>query len=123
MFNILNDILFDKHGNKLSNIDDEQDYNMFMINRWISMYSPEACHIINSTTNWLQPVFETKQQHYKFLSSIFPRYRRKFIQYVKKHKHESDNEQEECINLMTKNLELSKREVKYLLEQQKHYER
>lgn len=119
MFNYLNDILFNKKGNELSNVDDEQNYNMFMINRWISMYSPDVCNVVNSTVNWLHPVFETKQQHYQFLSKVLPTYRRKFIQYIKKSKNEND-EEENSISLLSKNLELSEREVKYLLEQQKN---
>ena len=118
MFNHLNDILFDKTGNNLSNVDHESDYNMYMINRWISMYSADTCNVINSTVNWLHPIFETKQQHYTFLSKILPVYRKKFIQYIKKNKEQDNNSDDEHINLLSKNLELSKKEVKYLLEQQ-----
>ena len=60
MFNYLNDILFNKKGNELSNVDDEQNYNMFMINRWISMYSPDVCNDENSTVNWLHSFLKCK---------------------------------------------------------------
>ena len=119
MFNHLNDILFNKTGDNLSNVDHEADYNMYMINRWISMYSADTCNVINSTVNWLHPIFETKQQHYNFLSKILPTYKRKYINYIKKSKHE-ETEEDETIGLLAKNLELSKKEVKYLLEQQKN---
>ena len=121
MFKHLNDILFDKQGDRLSNVDSEEDYSMFMINRWISMYSSDTCSVINSTVNWLHPIFETKQQHYRFLSKILPTYRKKFIQYIKKNKYEEDTAEDELINLLARNLELSKKEVKYLIEQQNEH--
>lgn len=123
MFTYLNDILFLKKGDSLENVDSESDYNMYMMNRWVSMYSPEVCTFINATVNWLHPIFETKQYHYQFLLKVLPRYRRKFIQYIKKSKEDNDEEAEKYAELLSTNLELSKREVKYLIEQQKNHER
>ena len=122
MFTYLNDILFHKKGDALSNIDSESEYSMFMINRWISMYSIDICTVINSTVNWLHPIFDTKQQHYLFLLRVLPRYRHKFIQYIKKTKEDTDEEAQKYAELLSANLELSRREVKYLIEQQKNYE-
>ena len=51
IFDILNDILFTKKGNLLQNVDDEAAFNNYMINRWVSMYSPNLAIVINSTTN------------------------------------------------------------------------
>ena len=119
MFEHLNDILFHKQGDKLDNVDHESEYNMYMINRWISMYSDETCEIVNSTVNWLHPVFETKTDHYKFMQQILPVYRKRFIQYIKRPKKDDEpNEDEQNVELLSNGLELSKREVKYLLEQQ-----
>ena len=118
MFNHLNDIMFHKRGDQLNNVDHESDYNMFMINRWVSMYSPDTCHVINSTANWLHPVFETKQQHYNFLCKVLPTYRKKYINYIKKHKVDDKEKQEhEDLELMSRAVELSQKEVKYLLQQ------
>ncbi len=119
MFEHLNDILFHKRGNSLGNVDNESDYNQYMINRWVSMYSDETANIVNATVNWMYPVLETKQQHYKFLLKVLPSYHKRYIQYIKKHKNEKqqDSEPETNIELLADTLELSTREVKYLLQQ------
>lgn len=111
IFDILNDILFTKKGKLLQNVDDEAAFNNYMINRWISMYSPNLAIVINSTTNWLYNVFETKQDYYKFINKVIPKVTRKHIAYIKKTKPE---ETEESINLklIAKRLELSEREIK-----------
>lgn len=120
MFEHLNDILFHKRGDKLDNVDHETDYNPYMINRWVSMYSDEACHVVNNTVNWLYATFDTKTQHYNFLQRVLPAYRQRYIQYIKKHKPPvtpaTDDEQN--VVLLSRNLELSETEVKYLLQQQ-----
>ena len=66
IFDYLNDILFTKEKN-LTNADDEYEYNPYMINRWISMYSPHMASIINNTSNWLYPTLGEKSDHYNFL--------------------------------------------------------
>ena len=111
IFDFINDILFTKKGNKLDNINDEGEFNSYMVNRWASMYSPEMATIINSTTNWLYPVFEDKQSYYRFMLTVLPRVKRRHIPYVKKSKKTSE---EENINipLLAKRLELSEREIK-----------
>ena len=113
IFDHLNDILFTKERN-LSNIDDEQEYNQYMINRWISMYSPHMALTINNTTNWLYPVMEEKSAHYRFLHSILPRVQRKHINYIKKSQETS--EEDNNLDLLAQKLELSKREVKYFID-------
>lgn len=119
MFNHLNDIMFHKRGDQLNNVDHEADYNMYMINRWVSMYSADTCQVVNATVNWLHPVFETKQQHYNFLCKVLPSYRKKYINYIKKHKSdEKQSDEPDNIDLMSRSVELSRREVKYLLQQQ-----
>ena len=120
MFDHLNDILFNKRGDQLNNVDHETDYSPYMINRWLSMYSDDMCNIINSTVNWLDPVFKSKRDHYKFLLHMIPRSKRKFIKYIKKHKQtEPDKPDPDTpdVNILARNLELSVREVKYLLQQ------
>lgn len=116
IFDCLNDILFTKKGKLLNNVDEETEFNQYMINRWISMYSPGLATVINSTTNWLWSVFETKQEYYKFISTVIPRVSRKRIHYIKKTKPEDTPKQVENIELLAKRLELSQREIKYYYE-------
>ena len=115
IFDFLNSILFTKKD-RFDNVDDESQYNQYLINRWISMYSPQCAQYINNTVNWLYPIFEEKKSHYKFLKSILPKVRYKHIPYIKKVKPEDTDSEESNVELLAKSLELSQREVKYLLE-------
>ena len=112
IFDCLNDILFTKRGKLLQNVDDETTFNQYMINRWCSMYSPGMAQLVNNTVNWLYGAFETKQQYYKFVSSVFPRVSRKRIHYIKKIKPEDTDNELENVHLIAKRLELSQREIK-----------
>ena len=116
IFDILNDVLFTKKGNLLKNVDEESEFNNYMINRWVSMHSPSLAVVINNTTNWLWSVFETKQEYYKFISTVIPRVFRKRIHYIKKTKPDDTPKQVENIELLAKRLELSQREIKYYYE-------
>lgn len=100
---------------KRSNIEDDQSYNNFMINRWLSMYSPQLATIINYTTNYYHSVFSSKQDHHNFLLGVVPKSRIYRIAYFKKSKNKktSDNN---IIKLFAKKLELSEREIKYYIE-------
>jgi hypothetical protein len=120
IFDYLKSILFTKKD-VITNIDDETEYNQYMVNRWCSMYSPEIATIINNTTNWLAPALNTKQVHYNFLKSIIPKLRNKHIPYIKKVK--VDKQDEKNIELLASSLELSKREIKYLLDIQNEYKK
>ena len=112
IFDYLNDILFTKRGNSLQNVDEESGFNVYMLNRWISMYSPPLAIVINNTTNWMHSVFETKQQYYQFVSKVLPRVNRKRIHYIKKAKNDDPEPATDNTKLMAKRLELSEREIK-----------
>ena len=121
IFDILNDILFTKKGNLLKNVDEESSFNNYMVNRWVSMYSPSLAIVINSTSNWLWSVFETKQDYYKFINTIIPRVSRKRIHYIKKVKPEDKPKEIENVELLAKRLELSQREIKSYYEYSSQY--
>ena len=86
IFDFINDILFNKKGDKADNEDDAIQFNGYLINRWISMHSPEMATVVNGTTNWIYPIFETKQQYYKFLLKLLPHFKQRYIKYIKKNK-------------------------------------
>ena len=121
IFDILNDILFTKKGNLLKNVDEESSFNNYMVNRWVSMYSPSLAIVINNTSNWLWSVFETKQDYYKFINTIIPRVSRKRIHYIKKVKPEDKPKEIENVELLAKRLELSQREIKSYYEYSSQY--
>lgn len=55
-----------------------------MVNRWLSMYSPDVAALVNSTTNQWWSIFETKQEQYDFLFNLIGKNRFKKINYIKK---------------------------------------
>ena len=110
-FNTLNDVLFYKKGNQLSNVDHYTDFSPFLINRWVSMYSPDMCSIINDTMNRYHSLFDDKRQMYKLYLNLLPKVSSKYIRYIKKKKVDKDKvdtEEEERVNALAKGLELSK---------------
>ena len=85
-----------------------------MINRWISMYSPQMSVLINNTTNKYYGVFETKRENYKFLVSFLPKSRPYRISYIKKGTKDS-NDMSEIVSTLAKHLELSEKEISYYI--------
>lgn len=109
--------MFFKRNTLLGNVDDEGTYNPYLVNRWISMYSPDYAIAINSTVNWMYSVFETKREQYSFLVNVLPRGSRRRIQYIKKNKNPQKTQiPAETIKLLAVNLELSEREISAYIE-------
>ena len=100
----------------MNNIDDESSFNGYMINRWLSMRSPVIAQLINDTSNRLYPIFETKQEYYNFLVKIIPPHRPKRIYYIKKITKSPPSEEDHDVDLIAKNMELSKREINHYIE-------
>lgn len=113
IFDVLNSILFSKKKIDL-NIEEESTFNLFMVNRWLSMYSPDLTTIINSiTNNGIGQVLETKTEQYSFLYYFLPRLKFKRISYIKKKKEkETDKEEADNLKIFAKNKELSQREIR-----------
>lgn len=109
IFNYLSNILFTKKEPSLKTLDQQSDYQPFLINRWCSMLNKSTATIINSTANSMYQVLENKHDHYRFLHYILPRSQFKRINYIKKPKIESSDSQ--IVEKISKNLELSKREI------------
>lgn len=110
LFDTLNDILIYKKGDQLDNIDNEKEYSGYLINRWLSMYSPNLAIIINETVNKYYNNFITKKDHYRFLCKVIPNSPRKKIEYFKKDKAENQID-DKIIGFLAKNMQLSKREI------------
>lgn len=109
IFDYLGDILVKKTGNLPT-----EEYVPFLINRWLSFSSSGACQAINESVNSFGNL--DKNIHYKLLISAFPK--QKFmprIQYIKKVKTEK-TEEDNKVELLSSNMELSRREIKQLLE-------
>lgn len=66
------------------NLENEKDFSLYMVNRWLSMYSPEIATVLNSTINKWWGIFDTKQEQFDFLFTLLEKSRFKRITYIKK---------------------------------------
>ena len=97
------------------NCDDESQFNLFMVNRWTSMYSKELNEYINETTNKYWNLFDDKLSQYNYIYSVIPRLKFKRLNYLKKIKKEKKSKEE--IPLIPEFF--SQREYKHLVELEK----
>lgn len=122
LFDLVDRILFSKKTID-SNLGDEP-VHPYIVNRWISMYSTELCTVINNTGNWLYSVFDDHDQYFKFLQRFIPRVANRRIYYIKKTKKQpvkSEQDMLENVDMLAHNLELSKREIKCLIEYERQH--
>jgi hypothetical protein len=108
IFDYLKDIVVSKKGNLPL-----EQYVPYLVTRWLSFMNPtvaESLNIINTKT-----LLENKELHYKTMISLFPKMKyMPRINYVKKVKEE-ETEESKLVSLLAQNLELSKRDVGYLV--------
>ena len=109
IFDIIGDLLFTKKGNCLNTVDQESEFQPYIVNRWLSMYSSDTAKHSNILNKYLG-IFESKKDLYNLFKAVFPKVPYKKINYIKKVK-EAKTEQDENIVLIAKNLELSEREI------------
>lgn len=112
IFDYINSILFDKRYIEDIRYEEGQ-FNVFMCNRWISMYSDVSTEIINETTNRYWPTLTSKEDQYNFLYHIFPKFKRKRIEYIKKIKEDKTEKKEtlDIDSLLAQKYQISKREI------------
>ena len=63
IFDFLSSVLTSKKYIELDT-ECEKEFNLYMMNRWLSMYSPDVASLINATTNQWWSIFDNKQQQY-----------------------------------------------------------
>jgi hypothetical protein len=108
IFDIIGDILFTKKG-ILQTVDQESEFQPYIVNRWLSMYSPFVARHSNIIGKYYG-VFESKKDLYNLFKAVFPKLPYKKITYIKKVK-ENKEDVDENIKLVARNLELSEREI------------
>ena len=96
IFQYLHSLLFSKKKIDM-NCDDESQFNLFMVNRWSSMYSKEINEYVNETSNKYWNLFDDKLNQYNYLYNLLPRLRFKRLNYLKKIKKEKKNKEEKQI--------------------------
>lgn len=109
LFEYIKDLTVYKKGNLPL-----EDYIPFLINRWLSFISPSACGAINESVNSLGNI--DRSFHYKLLLRLYPKCKQiPFIKYIKKVKEEKTKEDNK-VEVLASNMEMSQREMKLLLE-------
>lgn len=101
--------IFDYIGNitnskKLEELDASSSFSAFMLQRWLSMISPEICYFLNEKLNGLR--ITDKQVMYDYMVLVFPKIGNKKIKYLKKSSTVDDSD----IEAAAKRLQISKRE-------------
>lgn len=84
IFDFLKEILFTKESKTLSNIEDEKQFDLYMVNRWCSMVDKDCANIINATTNKFGMCLTSKTQQLAFLKNVLPKYKTHKINYIKR---------------------------------------
>jgi len=118
IFTFINDILYKKKGDLLNDGDAETVFVPYMMSRWTSMYSSSMAKLINQTFNRLWPAFDNKDMWYKAFVTVLPKSKFKKIAYIKKNKEakKANPERKQLIEYLAKNMEMSKREIKEILD-------
>lgn len=83
IFDFLSSVLTSKKYIELDT-ECEKEFNLYMMNRWLSMYSPDVAAVVNATTNQWWSVFDNKQEQYDFLYHLIAKSKFKKINYIKK---------------------------------------
>ena len=73
IFSILSNIITHKKDDVIS-VEEDREYQFYLINRWLSMHSPKFASIVNDTTNRYWSCL-TKDEMNKLLISSIPRSR------------------------------------------------
>jgi hypothetical protein len=114
IFDYIASILFNKKQNCLNSVDEESSFSPYIVNRWLSMYSPDLAIYSNIINKYLG-VFENKRELYSLFVAVFPKVPSKRITYIKKKKKEKE-EEDITLKQAALNLEMSQREILQLVE-------
>lgn len=91
----------------------------FLLNRWLSFYDRDRCMLVNETINKYTGLFEDKHELFKLYYKLLPVLKFKKIEYIKKKKESTNEEEKYNISLIAKNKNISKREILMYLDLQK----
>tara|TARA_R110000744_G_scaffold39158_1_gene89187 strand:+ start:8731 stop:9168 length:438 start_codon:yes stop_codon:yes gene_type:complete len=105
IFNIIADVSYKKTDPSTYTEGDWKAYNMYMVNKWLSMNSD-----VTEIINFIQKYYSLdKKIHYKMLSDILPK-QKLFSKYIKGKKVGKYNP--ELIDYVVKYYEISRQEAK-----------
>jgi hypothetical protein len=110
-FQLQNKLFYSKKDNAgFLDPEGEQAFVPFLFNRWLSFYNDSMSLFTNETLNKFSTIFEDKQRAYRMYYYLIPRLKWQKISYIKKIKKEK--EEEDSLQLMAKNKNISVRELK-----------
>lgn len=98
-----------------------ENFNVYLATRYISFYHPSLCELLNESVNKfkINTMFNEAEDGYKFLKALIPKLPYKHIKYIKKESVKNIRDKaipDETINKIANYLEISRREVRHLLE-------
>ena len=98
-----------------------ENFNTYLAVRYISFYHPSLCEILNESINKfkINSMFNDAEDGYNFLKALIPKLPYKHIKYIKKESVQNQrnkNISDEVIAKIANHLEVSRREVRHILE-------
>jgi len=118
MFAYLNKILFKTKTPDSSNVQEDPEFQPYMVQRWCSMHSSEAATFVNNTSNRVWSSLNDKEHWFKYLYGILPQYKFSRVNYIKKKKEDNKNSKDkETVLKIATSLEISSRELNQYMEQ------
>ena len=112
MFEYINSILFKSKGPGTENLNENSDFQPYLVQRWCSMHSAEIAVLLNQTSNVSWSALQNNTMWFQYMTSTIPKCKFQRINYIKKKKDtETVKSQKEIINKVANNLEISTREV------------
>jgi len=117
MFDYINRVLYKGKEINVENINENKEFQPFLVQRWCSMYSAPLAHIVNETTNRYWKSFEGNSEWFTALDTIIPKCKYKRFNYIKKAKKETVKKSNESLTKVANCLEISSREVSLYIEQ------
>lgn len=111
IFDLLNDITFNKVPWENQSETDRKNIQPYMFNRWFSMKKEylEIIAEVQQITDLMTP-----EQYYKFYLDLLPK-QKFFVKYIKS-KTESDSKRGALLKFLSQRLELSEREIETYLD-------
>lgn len=112
MFQIINNLFYSKKDiDACEDYETQQNFQPYMINRWLSFYSKDLALFTNETLNKYSQVRDNKTDTFKMYFNLIPRLKFKRISYMKKPAKKKKKETEN-LELFASNHDVSVREVK-----------
>lgn len=116
MFNYVNEILYKQKESNFNNVDEDKEFQPFLIQRWCTMHSTPVAELINMSSNRYWSTYTSNKEWFIALKSTIPACKFKRLNYLKKNKKVALKNKDN-LNKIANNLEISSRELNLYIEQ------